>query len=255
MRIISANVNGIRAAAKKGFFTWLATQDADVVCLQEIRADESQITDIMYRPAGYHAYFSKVHKKGYSGVAVYCKKEPDAVKHGLGWDIADTEGRYLEIDYGDLRIASVYLPSGTSGEARQAIKYHFMDEYLKVLKRQVQDGKQYILCGDWNIAHNNIDLKNWRTNQKTSGFLPDERAWIDKLLAEVGFIDTFRYLHPEKVQYTFWSQRANARANNVGWRIDYQLITPNLIDKIKSASVYTDENFSDHAPVIVDYDL
>lgn len=255
MRIISANVNGIRAAAKKGFFTWLAAQDADVVCLQEIRASEAQITDTIYRPAGYHAYFSVVEKKGYSGVAIYCKRKPDAVVHGLGWDIADIEGRYLEIDYGDLRIASVYLPSGTSGEARQEIKYHFMDEYLKVLQRQIKDGKHYILCGDWNIAHCNIDLKNWRTNQKTSGFLPDERAWLDKLFGEVGFIDTFRYLHPEKVQYTFWSQRANARANNVGWRIDYQIVTPDLADKILAAHVYTDENFSDHAPLIVDYNL
>jgi exodeoxyribonuclease-3 len=255
MRIISANLNGIRSAAKKGFFEWLQQQNADVVCLQETRANESQLTDKIFKPTGYFTYFSEVQRKGYSGVAIFCKKKPDAIKHGLGWEVADTEGRYLEIAYGSLRIASVYLPSGTSGEVRQAIKFHFLDEFLPILQQMINDNNQYILCGDWNIAHQNIDLKNWRTNQKTSGFLPAERAWLDQLFNEVGFIDAFRYMHPDKVQYTFWSQRAGARANNVGWRIDYQIITPDLADKLRSAEVYTAENFSDHAPLIFDYDI
>lgn len=255
MRIISANVNGIRSAATKGFFTWLAQQDADVVCLQETRANESQLTDVIFHPAGYQSFFSKVEKKGYSGVAIYCKKTPDAVIHGLGWDVADTEGRYLEIRYGKLCIASVYLPSGTSGEARQAIKYHFLDEYLKVLQKQINDGNEYILCGDWNIAHKNIDLKNWKSNQKTSGFLPEERAWLDKLFGPVGFVDAYRHVNPDKEQYTFWSNRAGAWQNNVGWRIDYQVITPGLADKITHTDVYTGQKFSDHAPVIIDYQL
>lgn len=255
MRVISVNVNGIRSAAKKGFFTWLQQQNADVICLQETRADESQLTDKVFHPEGYFNYFSKVEKKGYSGVAIYCKQKPDAIIHGLGWEVADIEGRYLEIHYGNLRIASLYMPSGTSGEARQAIKIHFLQEYLKVLQRQREDKKEYILCGDWNIAHKNIDLKNWRGNQKNSGFLPEERAWLDTVFDSVGFVDTYRYLHPEKEQYTWWSQRGKARQNNVGWRIDYQIVSPTLAPKITSAEVYTAENFSDHAPVIVNYAL
>jgi exodeoxyribonuclease-3 len=256
MRVISANVNGIRSAANKGFFGWLDNQNADVICLQEVRASESQLTDKVYHPDGYHAYFSVVEKKGYSGVAVYTKQKPDNITHGLGWDIANTEGRYLEVDFGDLCIASVYLPSGTSGEERQAVKFDFLNQYLPVLQAQIANGKEYILCGDWNIAHKNLDVKNWRGNQKTSGFLPEERAWIDRLFTEVGFVDSYRHLYPDKEQYTWWSTRSKtAWENNIGWRIDYQIITPGLKDKILACEVYKGEKFSDHAPVIVDYNL
>jgi exodeoxyribonuclease-3 len=256
MRIISANVNGIRSAASKGFFSWLEKQNADVICLQEVRAAEPQLTDKIFHPEGYHAYFSAVEKKGYSGVAIYSKREPDKIVHGLGWDSANTEGRYLEARYGDLCIASLYMPSGTSGDERQAVKYDFMDQYLKVLKKQIKDSKEYIICGDWNIAHKNIDLKNWKANQKNSGFLPEERAWLDNLFDNVGFVDAFRHANPEKVQYTWWSNRSKAAwTNNVGWRIDYHIITPGLASKIKHSDVYTGEKFSDHAPVIIDYKI
>lgn len=256
MRVITANVNGIRSAANKGFFTWLARQKADVICLQEVRAAEEQLTDQIFHPEGYHNYFSKVEKKGYSGVAIYSKQKPDKVVHGLGWNHADTEGRYLEASFGKLHIASLYLPSGSSGEDRQAIKIHFMEQYLPVLKKQINSGKEFIICGDWNIAHTKEDLKNWRGNQKSSGFLPEERAWLDTLINELGYVDAYRHLHPDKTEYTWWSNRSRvAWENNVGWRIDYQFITPGLAAKLKHAYVYRDEKFSDHAPLIIDYSL
>lgn len=253
MRVISVNVNGIRSAATKGFFHWLEKQNADVVCLQEVRANEEQLTDQIFNPHGFQRYFYCATQKGYSGVAIYSKHAPDGIRKGLGWDVADQEARYIEINFGNLHIASVYLPSGTSGDARQAIKYQFLDQYIEILKQQIQSNKQYILCGDWNIAHKNIDLKNWRSNQENSGFLPEERAWLDKLFGEVGFVDAFRHVNPEKVQYTWWSNRGQAWANNVGWRIDYQIITPNLANKINHTDVYREEKFSDHAPLIIDY--
>lgn len=255
MRVISANLNGIRSAANKGFFNWLAHQDADAVCLQEVRAPEEQLTDKIFRPEGYHCYYSIVEKKGYSGVAIYSKKKPDEIIHGLGWH-HDNEGRYIEARFGKLRIASLYLPSGTSGDERQAVKYEFMDKYLKVLKKQINDGHEYIICGDWNIAHKEIDLKNWRNNQKNSGFLPEERAWMDLVFDQVGFVDAYRHVNPTKEQYTWWSNRSpTAWEKNVGWRIDYQVITPGLAKKIKHTDVYRAKKFSDHAPVIIDYSL
>jgi exodeoxyribonuclease-3 len=249
------NVNGIRSAANKGFFTWMQQQNADVICLQEVRAQHSQLTDQKFTPDNYHSYFYCAAQKGYSGVAIYCKREPDKVINGLGWDIADDEARYIEAVFGNLHIASIYLPSGTSGEARQKIKFEFLDKYLHVLKQQIKNGKQYILCGDWNIAHKNIDLKNWRSNQDHSGFLPEERAWLDTLFNEVGFVDAYRHANPDKVQYTWWSQRGQAWANNTGWRIDYHIVTPDLADKIRHTDVYRDEKFSDHAPLTIDYDI
>lgn len=256
MRVISFNANGIRAASRKGFFGWLTKQNPDVVCIQETKAQSHQLTDEIFCPAGYHCYYHDAEKKGYSGVALYSKVEPDQVTTGLGWDVADQEGRYIEADFGNITIASLYLPSGTSGDQRQAVKYDFLDRYFDHLQQQRRSGREYIICGDWNIAHTEQDIKNWRQNQKSSGFLPEERAWLDKLFGENGgFVDSFRYKYPKKIQYTWWSNRANAWANDVGWRIDYQVITPNLKDKINKASVYRKEKFSDHAPLIVDYDL
>lgn len=249
------NVNGIRSAANKGFFEWLAQQNADVVCLQEIRAQEPQLTDKIFHPEGFHSYFCCATQKGYSGVAIYSKKKPDNIITSLGWEVADQEGRYIEAQYGNVRIASVYLPSGTSGDARQQIKYEFLDQYLNILKNQIKHKSQYILCGDWNIAHKNIDLKNWRNNQKNSGFLPAERAWLDTLFNDVGFVDAYRYFNPEKVQYTWWSHRGQAWANNTGWRIDYQIISPALANKITYTDVYRTHKFSDHAPLIIDYSI
>lgn len=255
MRVISVNVNGIRSAATKGFFTWLEQQNADVICMQEVRANEEQLTDKIFHPDGYHKFFYSAEKKGYSGVAIYSKQQPDGVTKGLGWDIADQEARYLDINFGDLHIASVYLPSGTSGDERQTVKYSFLEKFLEVLQNRLNDNRRYILCGDWNIAHKNIDLKNWRSNQDHSGFLPEERAWLDNLFDKVGYIDAYRHLHPEKVEYTWWSNRGRAWDNDVGWRIDYQIISPALAGKVVNANVYREQKFSDHAPLIVDYAL
>jgi exodeoxyribonuclease-3 len=254
MRIITLNVNGIRSASRAGFFEWMLTTEADVVCLQETKAQLHQLTDPLFHPPGFYNYFFDAKKPGYSGVAIYCRHKPDKVHTGLGWELADTEGRYLQIDYGNLSIASLYMPSGTSGEIRQACKFQFLDAYLAALKQLRSDGREYIICGDWNIAHKNIDLKNWRSNQKHSGFLPEERAWLDHLFEEVGFIDAFRVVNQEADQYTWWSNRGQARAKNVGWRIDYQILTPGLRDKIKAVSIYKDQRFSDHAPLIIDYE-
>lgn len=255
LRVITANLNGIRSAASKGFFAWLAQQNADVVCLQETKAQMEHLAGEQFRPAGYHCYFHDAEKKGYSGVGILCKRQPDQISMGLGWPIADQEGRYIQADFGDLSIASLYMPSGTSGEERQAHKFDFMAQYLKLLQQIRHAKREFIICGDWNVAHKNIDLKNWRSNQKNSGFLPEERAWLDHLFEEVGFIDAFRVVNQQPDQYTWWSNRANAWANNVGWRIDYQILTPGLKDKVLSASIYRAEKFSDHAPLLMEYDL
>lgn len=254
MRIITLNLNGIRSAAKKGFFVWMETQKPDVVCLQETRAQEHQLGEIIH-PKGYHAYFCDAEKKGYSGVAIYTREKPDKIITGLGWEVADKEGRYIQANFGNLSVASLYMPSGTSGEERQKVKYDFLDRYEKVLRKQSKQKRDFIICGDWNIAHKQIDLKNWRGNQKNSGFLPEERAWMDKLLGPLGYTDAFRVVNQEPDQYTWWSNRGQAWAKNVGWRIDYQIITKGLVDKVKSVSIYKDQRFSDHAPLIVDYKL
>lgn len=255
LRIITANLNGIRSAAKKGFFEWMLAQDADVVCLQEIKAQEVDLQADIFKPAGYHAYFHCAEKRGYSGVGIYSKKKPKQVITGLGWPEADQEGRYVEADFDGLCVASLYMPSGTSREERQIVKYDFLARYAERLKEIRQKNCEYIICGDWNIAHRQIDLKNWKTNQKNSGFLPEERAWMDQLFDTIGFIDGFRLINQEAEQYTWWSNRGQAWAKNVGWRIDYQIISPGLKDKVKTASIYKDQRFSDHAPVVMDYDL
>ncbi len=254
MRIISANLNGIRSAHRKGFHTWLARQRADVVCLQETKAQVEQLDDRVRAPGRWHTYYADAEKKGYSGVAVFCRQQPDKITVGLGFEEFDREGRYIQADFGKLSIASVYLPSGSSSEERQRMKYLFMDKFLPVLKRRRGEAREYILCGDWNIAHREIDLKNWRSNQKNSGFLPAERAWMDTLFDELGYVDAFRRLNQEPDQYTWWSNRGQARANNVGWRIDYQVVTPALAERATRAAIYTARHFSDHAPLIIDYD-
>lgn len=254
MRIISLNVNGIRSAARKGFFDWLKCQKADVICIQETRAQKIQL-DALYYPKEYHAYFFDAEKKGYSGVAIYSRIKPDSITFGLGWECADKEGRYLQINFPKLSIASLYMPSGSSGDLRQAYKFQFLNYYLPILKKQLQKKSDFIICGDWNIAHKPIDLKNWRSNQKNSGFLPEERAWLDQVLGPIGYVDAFRAMNQREGQYTWWSNRGRAWANNVGWRIDYQIITPGLKNKISSVEIYKDQRFSDHAPLIIDYSV
>ena len=255
MRIISLNANGIRAAARKGFFDWLPTTGADVVCIQETKAQEHQLGDAVFRPEGYHCYYFDAEKKGYSGVAVYARREPDSVIRGLGFDEFDREGRYIEARFGKLSVASLYLPSGSSSEERQAAKFRFLDRFMPYLKKLRRRRREYVLCGDWNIAHRQIDLKNWRSNQKNSGFLPEERAWMDELFGPRRYVDAFRVVNQEPDQYTWWSNRGRAWDKNVGWRIDYQVLTPGLGDRVRGASIYKDERFSDHAPLTIDYDL
>jgi len=254
MRIITANVNGIRAAARKGFFDWLPKQNADVVCIQETKAQEHQLEDDIFRPKGYHCYYHDAEKKGYSGVALYCKAEPDEVIVGMGNEKFDAEGRYIEARFGNLSVISLYMPSGSSKEERQIAKYRCMDFFENKMQDMKDSGRDVLICGDWNIAHKNEDIRNWKGNLKNSGFLPEERAWLDKLFDEMGFIDAFRELPQEEHQYTWWSNRGQARANNVGWRIDYHILTPGMKGKVKATEIYRDESFSDHAPLIIDYD-
>ena len=255
MRVISINVNGIRAAHRKNFFIWLQKQDADIVCVQETKAQVEQLTEEIIKPKGYYSYFNDALKKGYSGVAIYSRIEPDKIIDKIGWKEADDEGRYLQANFGKLSIVSLYLPSGSSSEERQIIKFDFLDRFMSVLKKMRRQKREYIICGDWNIAHKKIDIKNWKGNQKNSGFLPEERSWLDNLFNKLGMVDSFRVVNQEAEQYTWWSNRGQAWAKNVGWRIDYQIVTPGLKDKIRTASIYKDERFSDHAPLIIDYDL
>ncbi len=255
MRIISANLNGIRAAERKGFFKWMPAQQADVVCVQETKAQVDQLSEELHYPDGYHAYFHDAEKKGYSGVAIYSRNEPDQVIEGLGWTDFDAEGRYIQVDFGKLSVISLYLPSGSSSEVRQAAKFDFMQRFTPVLESFRRKRREFIICGDWNIVHKEIDIKNWKSNQKNSGCLPEERAWLDQLFGPVGYVDAFREVNQEPEQYTWWSNRGQAWAKNVGWRIDYQVITPGLKEKVKAASIYKDERFSDHAPLTIDYDL
>ena len=254
MRIITVNLNGIRAAAKKGFFIWLEQQNADVVCIQETKAQADQLSDPIFHPDGYHCYYHDAEKKGYSGVAVYSREKPDEVKIGIGWSEIDKEGRYLEVCFPNLNIVSLYMHSGSASAERQAVKFAFMDKFMPYLRDLKQSGKEYIICGDWNIVHRQIDIKNWRGNQKNSGCLPEERAWMDELFDSNGFVDAFRVVNQEEEQYTWWSNRGKAWANNTGWRIDYQVITPGLKDKVVSADIYKEQRFSDHAPLIIDYE-
>lgn len=253
MRIISINLNGIRSASTKGFFDWLALQDADVICLQELKAQEADMTEQMLMPHGYHGYFHYAQKKGYSGVGIYSRVKPEKVIIGLGIEEFDAEGRYICADFAGYSVVSLYLPSGSSGEERQQVKFDFMAAFLPHLQELRASGREVIVCGDWNIAHKEIDLKNWRGNKKNSGFLPEERAWLTKLFDEVGFVDVFRVVHPELEAYTWWSNRGQAWAKNVGWRIDYQIATPGIAQRAKSASIYKEQRYSDHAPLTIDY--
>jgi len=255
VRVITANVNGIRSAEKKGFFTWLSRQRADVVCIQETKAQEHQLDDTTFYPKGFHCYYFDAQKKGYSGVAVFCREKPDKVSYGLGWEPVDSEGRYLQVDFGKLSIASLYLPSGSADEARHQRKLKFMDDLMEEMQSMRRKRREFIIAGDWNTVHRRIDIKNWTSNQKNSGCTPAEHAWLDKLYDEMGWVDAFRVVNQQAEHYTWWSNRGQAYANNVGWRIDYQLVTPGLKDTVKKTSIYRGEKFSDHAPLTIDYDI
>ncbi|MBK6632314.1 MAG: exodeoxyribonuclease III [Betaproteobacteria bacterium] len=256
LRIITLNLNGIRSAGRKGFFDWLQMQNADVVCLQELKAQVGDMTRDFLNPGGFFGYFHYAEKKGYSGVGLYSRRQPEQVIEGFGVDEFDAEGRYIEAVFGKLSVVSVYLPSGSSSPERQAAKFRFLEHFRPHLEQLRRAGREVLLCGDWNIAHREIDLKNWKGNQKNSGFLPEERAWIGEVFDQAGFVDVYRRLHPdtEGDAYTWWSNRGQARAKNVGWRIDYQIATPDLAAAARHASVYKEKWFSDHAPLTIDYD-
>jgi len=255
MRVITFNANGIRAAARNGFYDWLTTQNADFVCIQETKAqiDQLLLNEALYHPPGYHCEYYDAQKKGYSGVAIYSRHKPQQIVKGIGYDYCDNEGRYIQFDYGKLSVISLYLPSGTSGDERQVVKYAFLERFAEHLQNLKAQGRELIICGDYNIAHKQIDLKNWRSNQKNSGFLPEERAWMDQLFSAMGFVDAFRVVNQQEEQYTWWSYRSRAWEKNVGWRIDYQVITPGLVDSVEQVAIQREGRWSDHAPLIIDY--
>jgi exodeoxyribonuclease-3 len=253
VRVITLNANGIRSAARRGFFDWARTQAADVICLQETRAQEHQLPADAFVLPGFTGYFVDAKRRGYSGVALYTRSEPLEVRRTLGWDDVDSEGRFIQADYGEFTISSLYAPSGISGPARQAFKMNFLERLLAVLAQLHRSGREHIVCGDFNIAHKDMDTYSPARNRNVTGFLPEERAWMDTLLEQVGWIDAFRVVNPEPKQYTWWSNWPGAWERNLGWRIDYQLVTPGLAERVRRASIYKESRFSDHAPLTVEY--
>lgn len=259
LRIITLNLNGIRSAWNKNLPEWIAAQNADVLCFQELKAQEADLATDMKAPAGYHAYYHYAEKKGYSGVGIWCREAPQQVVVGLGDPEFDAEGRFLRVDFAGYSVISVYLPSGSSSPERQEAKFRFLDRFYPILAGLIAEsretGREMVVCADWNIAHREIDLKNWKSNQKNSGFLPEEREWMSQVLDELGWVDAYRRLHPETTAecYTWWSNRGQAWANNVGWRLDYQLVTPGLAARAEAAAIYKTTRFSDHAPLTIDY--
>lgn len=254
LRIMTFNANGIRSAARKGFPQWLAEQHADILCLQEVRAKEEDLAPILevLPDYGYSLHCAK--KPGYSGAAVFSRVPPQFFKNGIGIEAFDDEGRFVEAHFENLVVISAYFPSGTSGSERQAVKYRFMDAFVPHVEDIRRSGKEIIVCGDFNIAHREIDIKNWKGNLKNSGFLPEERAWLTQLFDEHGWCDVFRRLDARPERYTWWSQRGSARAKNVGWRIDYQIATPGAAAAARAAEIVPNPKFSDHAPLMIDYD-
>ncbi|MDI9336310.1 MAG: exodeoxyribonuclease III [Gammaproteobacteria bacterium] len=254
MRIVSANVNGIRSATTKGFLEWLSRSSSDIVCLQEIKAQLEDIPLVAKELAGYTPYFFPAEKKGYAGVGIYSKHPAQKVQYGFGNPQFDAQGRYLQVDFANFRVVNMYFPSGSASADKQADKFLFLQVIFPILEKLLQDPLPCVLCGDWNMAHTKDDLKNWQGNQKNSGFLPEERAWLSSVYA-LGWVDVYRHLYPLATGegYTWWSNRGQAYANNVGWRIDLQVASHAMAQGAQSASVFKDQKFSDHAPLVIDY--
>jgi exodeoxyribonuclease-3 len=254
MKIITYNVNGIRAALGKGLIEWIKTVKPDIICLQEIKAQFEQLSVLEFEESGYHHYWHSAQKKGYSGVAILTKIKPDHVTYGMGIEKYDNEGRFLRVDYGDISVVSVYHPSGSSGEERQAFKMVWLDDFLNYINELKKSRPNLILCGDYNICHKPIDIHDPIRNATSSGFLPEEREWLTRFI-ESGFIDTFRVFNQEPKQYTWWSFRANARSKNLGWRIDYNMVSKSLEKKLKRSVILPDAKHSDHCPVLLEIDF
>ena len=256
LRIISLNLNGIRSAWNKGLYPWLCRAAPEILCLQELKAQIPDLSDGMMSPDGWHTHYFPAEKKGYSGVGLWSRQAPDRVQTGIGDAEFDAEGRYLRADFGNLSVISLYLPAGSSSPERQEAKFRFMARFYPILCELAASGREVVVCGDWNIAHQEIDLKNWKSNQKNSGFLPEERAWIGQIITEGGWRDVYRQLHPTATDdcYTWWSNRGQAWAKNVGWRLDYHIASPGIAASARSAHVFKEQRFSDHAPLTIDYD-
>lgn len=257
LRVVSINVNGLRAAEKKGLFDWLESSEADIVCMQETRITHEQWTD-QFKPKGWHAALFPAERAGYAGTAIYSRLPMSSINRGLGFEVADSQGRFItaEVDLGldqSVFISSLYLPSGSSGDEAQARKDVFLENYQHILRQWRDEKKSIIVCGDYNIVHKRIDIKNWSSNQKASGCLPHERGWLDHIYDDLGYVDAFRIACKESDVYSWWSNRGQARMKNVGWRIDYQVCSPDWGERVVGAWVYKDTWFSDHAPVVIDY--
>ena len=252
MKIITYNVNGIRAAVGKGLIEWLQQTQPDVLCLQETKAQPEQIPVLEFEAAGYRCYSFSARKKGYSGVAILTRQEPDKVVCGMNLPVYDAEGRFIRADYGDLSVVSVYHPSGTSGDERQAFKMQWLSDFQDYVRALQKERPRLILCGDYNICHRAIDIHDPIRNATHSGFLPEERAWMEQFI-QSGYIDTFRHFHPDEPgQYTWWSFRANAREKNLGWRIDYNMATANLKSRLQRSVILSSAMHSDHCPVLLE---
>ena len=254
MRVVSLNVNGLRAAASKGFISWMRRQKPDIVCVQEIKAHEADLPRALLAPRGLHAFFHPAEKRGYSGVAIYAKRGPDKVTLGLGEKDIDAQGRFLQVDFGPLSVVSIYFPSGSMGAEAQARKHYFLERFMPRLEAMRACGREFVICGDWNMAHREIDLANWRANRGKPGFTPEERDWLTRVFEQHGFVDVFRRLDPRPDRFTWWSNLGTARERNVGWRIDYHIATPGIAALARSSSSYTGRFFSDHAPLTIDYE-
>lgn len=254
MKVVSYNVNGIRAAIKKGLVDWLEAANIDVLCIQETKANQEQVDVADFEALGYSHYWFSAQKKGYSGVAIFTKQKPDHVEYGCGIEAYDFEGRVIRADFGDVSIMSAYHPSGSSGDERQLFKYKWMDDFKAYVSELKKTRPKLILCGDYNICHEAIDIHNPKSNAKTSGFLPEERAWLEAFIKD-GFIDSFRYFNREPHNYSWWSYRAGARGKNLGWRIDYNLVTENLESCLKRGYLLPEAKHSDHCPVVTEFDF
>ena len=252
MKIVTYNINGIRAALRKGLDEWLKSIDPDIICLQEIKAREEQFDSSIFTNLGYHCYWYSAQRPGYSGTAILCKEKPIKVTYGMNYESYDKEGRVMRVDFETYSVISVYMPSGSSGESRQSFKMTFLEDFHNYISELIQRVPNLIIAGDYNICHKAIDIHNPQRNQNTSGFLPEEREWLSSFI-DLGFIDTFRYFNHEPHQYSWWSYRANARAKNLGWRIDYLLVTQSMESRLNRATILSQAKHSDHCPVLVEF--